>query len=128
MGKVRGKIPPHFTLFGGNCVRRRVREAIVGYFFSAPIIIVILAFTIVRVFQALYYSFTDYDALLQQKYNYIFNPEFSLQDYFVISLDKEKPSLQKLLEKFDPVDFVEYTFGFKLDDKQKKCIGKIFSF
>ncbi len=107
-------------------MRRRVREALVGYLFSAPIIIAILAFTIVPVFQALYYSFTDYDALLQQKYNYIFNPEFSLQDYLVVLLDEEKPSLQELLERFDPVDFIEYTFGFELDNKQKEILKNYF--
>ena len=111
--------------FGCENVKHRVREAIAGYVMSAPIIITILTFTIIPVFKGLYYSFTDYDALLQQKYNYTFEPDFALRDYLLISPD-EDVKLHDLLGSFDPIDFVEYTFGFELTEEQKNVILKYF--
>ncbi|HCZ07163.1 MAG: hypothetical protein PWP37_1600 [Thermotogota bacterium] len=106
--------------------KRNVREAIAGYLFASPIIIAILVFTIVPIFQAGYYSFTDYDALLQQKYRIRFNAQEALENYFFVSPD-EAPSDEELLSLFDPVDFIELSVGVDLDDRQKELVRKEFN-
>lgn len=106
--------------------KRKVREAIAGYLFASPIIVAILVFTIVPIFQAGYYSFTDYDPLLQQKYRVRFNAQRALEDYLFVSPD-ETFSADELLSFFDPVDFIELSVGVKLDATQRELVRKNFN-
>lgn len=106
--------------------KRKLREAIAGYFLASPIIVATLVFTIVPIFQAAYYSFTDYDALFQQKYRVRFNALEALENYFFVSPD-ENPSEEELLSLFDPVDFIELAVGVDLNAEQKKLVKREFN-
>jgi len=105
--------------------KRKIREAIAGYFLASPIIVTILVFTIIPIFQAAYYSFTNYDALFQQKYRVRFNAQEALENYFFVSPD-ENPSKEELLSLFDPVDFIELAVGVDLNAEQKKLVKREF--
>ncbi len=107
-------------------MKMKTREMMAGYLFILPIVSAVMLFTIIPIFQAMYYSFTDYDALLQQKYRIRFNPQDALQEYFVILIDEEDVNPKELLEGFDPVDFIENIVGVELDETQKKAVVKYF--
>ncbi|QTA37220.1 sugar ABC transporter permease [Thermosipho ferrireducens] len=104
----------------------RTKEALYGYIFSLPMILVFLIFLIYPIIMSVYYSFTNYQPLEAQKFNYTFDPKEAIEfhtGYFI----EDAPSLEELKSVFDPVSFVEVDVGVNLDENQKEAIRKYFN-
>jgi len=105
-------------------LKSKTKEAIAGYIFALPIILSILIFTIYPVFAGLYYSFTNYQPTEVQKFRMRFVPEEAMMIHTGIFLNEGDVSHEDVAAVFDPVDFVLYDVGVKLNDKQIEAVRK----
>lgn len=105
-------------------LKSKTKEAIAGYIFALPIILSILIFTIYPVFAGLYYSFTNYQPTEVQKFRVRFVPEEAMMIHTGIFLNEGDVSHEDVAAVFDPVDFVLYDVGVKLNDKQIEAVRK----
>jgi len=105
-------------------LKSKTKEAIAGYIFALPIILSILIFTIYPVFAGLYYSFTNYQPTEVQKFRMRFVPEEAMMIHTGIFLNEGDVSHEDVAAVFDPVNFVLYDVGVKLNDKQIEAVRK----
>ncbi|GAB6188625.1 hypothetical protein JCM30566_03640 [Marinitoga arctica] len=103
----------------------KTKEALVGYLFSAPIIISIITFTIYPIFAAFYYSFTDYNPLNARNLEVTFNPQETLEFHLGIFKD-DVNSVDEIKDYFDLMTFIKSDVGINLDDNKEKTIKQYF--
>jgi len=99
-------------------MKEKTRESLFGYLFASPIILSILIFTIIPVFTALYYSFTNYSPLDARKYEFSFNPQDALSMHLGFFPDEEGLTAEGLGEWFDVELFMDLDVGVNLDEEQ----------
>ncbi|MGC8901725.1 MAG: carbohydrate ABC transporter permease [Fervidobacterium sp.] len=108
-------------------MRYKTKEALVGYLFAFPVILTVLVFTIYPIIAAFYYSLTDYQPLEARKFTYTFNPYDTLEIHTGILRDEAKNyPIDKILNSFDPISFVELDIGVNLSEEDKKIIKENF--
>ncbi|RKX53499.1 MAG: sugar ABC transporter permease [Thermotoga sp.] len=105
--------------------RKRVKEGIIGYAFISPIVIALAIFLVWPVCESFYYSFTDYNPLRQQEYKGTFNIQEMLQEYLMV-FDLKNLNREKLIKRFDLVDFLQTQLGLHLTQKQKDAVHRYF--
>ncbi len=106
-------------------MKAKTREAIAGYLFIIPIMTSVAVFTIIPIFQAFYYSFTDYDALKQQMFNATIDPLIAVGSHLMV-LPEEIENTKELAESLDPVSLVEDMVGTSLPDRLKVILRREF--
>lgn len=116
---------PHHYLKRGEKMKTKTREAIFGYIFASPVIIIVLLFTIYPIIMVFYYSFTNYNPLETQKFKYPINPQ-ELLEFHVGMFQDEVESVDKIIDYFDPFSFIQYDVGLNLNEEQKKAVAEYF--
>jgi len=106
-------------------MKSKTKEAVIGYLFSAPVILTVIIFTIYPIIAVFYYSFTNYQPLEAQKFNNPVNPQDALELNLGVFHD-EINSVDEISGFFDPVNFVQLDVGVNLSQKQKNSIEKYF--
>ncbi|HPE69877.1 MAG TPA: sugar ABC transporter permease [Thermotogota bacterium] len=99
-------------------MKEKTRESLYGYLFASPIILSILIFTIIPVFTALYYSFTNYSPLDARKYEFSFNPQDALSMHLGFFPDEQGLTVEGLAEWIDVELFMDLDVGVNLDEEQ----------
>ncbi|HOB16751.1 MAG TPA: sugar ABC transporter permease [Defluviitoga sp.] len=106
-------------------MKHRTKEAIFGYVFASPVIIIVLLFTIYPIIMVFYYSFTNYNPLETQKFKYPFNPQESIE-FHVGMFQDEVRSVDEIKDSFDLFSFVQYDVGLNLNEEQKQAVAEYF--
>ncbi len=106
-------------------MRGKTKEAIAGYLFTIPILVSISVFTIIPIFQAFYYSFTDYDALKQQMFNITIDRFIAVGSYLGM-LPEDIKSIDEVTRNFNVVEFVESLTGTEIPKKLEKILRSDF--
>ncbi len=104
-------------------MKYKTKEAIVGYVFSLPMILIFSLFTIYPIIMAFYYSFTDYQPLEARKFYYTFNPIEALEINTGLSAEElKKYSAEEIAEMINIIDFIELDVGVNLSEQEKKLV------
>jgi len=103
-------------------MKGKIYEGLWGYVFASPIILSILAFTIIPIFSSAYYSFTNYSPLEAKKFDLKTNPEEAMRYHFNLFNDIDNLNPEELKEVFDPLLFIEQDIGVVLNKTQQEAV------
>jgi ABC-type sugar transport system permease subunit len=116
---------PHHFLERGDTVKPKIREAISGYLFASPVIIIVLLFIIYPIIMIFYYSFTNFNPLETQKFKVPINPQEAIELHIGM-FQTDVKSINEISDFFDVLPFIQYDVGLNLNEEQKEAILKYF--
>ena len=108
-----------------NKMKPKTKEAISGYIFASPVIIIVLLFTIYPIIMIFYYSFTNFNPLETQKFKAPLNAQETIELHIGM-FQSDVNSLEKIMSGFDLRSFIKYDVGINLSPEQENAVLKYF--
>lgn len=106
-------------------MKPKTREALSGYMFASPVIIIVLLFVIYPIIMIFYYSFTNFNPLETQKFKVPLNPQETIELHIGM-FQTDVKSVEEIEEWFDLLTFIQYDVGINLTDEQKDAVFEYF--
>jgi len=117
--------PSSFFKKRGDFMKPKTREALSGYMFASPVIIIVLLFVIYPIIMIFYYSFTNFNPLETQKFKVPLNPQETIELHIGM-FQTDVKSVEEIEEWFDLLTFIQYDVGINLTDEQKDAVFEYF--
>ncbi|HBT51073.1 MAG TPA: sugar ABC transporter permease [Petrotoga sp.] len=117
--------PSSFFKKRGDFMKPKTREAISGYVFASPVIIIVLLFVIYPIIMIFYYSFTNFNPLETQKFKVPLNSQETIELHIGM-FQTDVKSVEEIEEWFDLLSFIQYDVGINLTEEQKDAVIEYF--
>ncbi|PNR94333.1 carbohydrate ABC transporter permease [Petrotoga sp. 9PWA.NaAc.5.4] len=106
-------------------MKPKTKEAISGYIFASPVIIIVLLFTIYPIIMIFYYSFTNFNPLETQKFKMPLNVQETIELHIGM-FQSDVNSVEEVMSWFDLLFFIKYDVGINLTSEQEEAVLKYF--